>query len=288
MARAKNWCFTIHFADQDERDEWEWPGVSVDDAECGIAGRESGDDPANPTWHVQGFVQFKERKRLASVKLWLDEHTAHCEKARGTPSQAWDYCTKEDGAPLTFGARPEGPAQGKRSDLAAVWEGLAAGKTLLELCDEHPGTVIRNERGLTRMNNRRAALGVPKFRDVQVHVLWGDAGTGKTRYAVDAEDDLYIADMADNGWWDGYEGQEAVLIDDFYGQIKPSKMLRILDGYRLQLPVKGSSTFARYTRVYITSNAPPEEWWEGSSVPVRVRRAIRRRINRVTHMGVLL
>jgi len=56
-----------------------------------IFGREVGEAG---TPHLQGFVIFKERKRLTSAKN-LISNQAHLEVARGTSEQASDYCKKE-------------------------------------------------------------------------------------------------------------------------------------------------------------------------------------------------
>jgi len=41
-------------------------------------------------------------------------------------------------------------------------------------------------------------------------------------------------------WFDCYENQEVLLLDDFYGNIRYSYMLNLLDRYTIRLPVKGS------------------------------------------------
>ena len=49
--------------------------------------------------------------------------------------------------------------------------------------------------------------------------IWGPAGTGKTRSVWLEYPDLYPK-MA-NKWWDGYQGEETVLIDDFDKRHEP-------------------------------------------------------------------
>ena len=38
--------------------------------------------------------------------------------------------------------------------------------------------------------------------------------------------------------------------------------MRLLDGYKLQLPIKGGFTYARWRRVIITSNDHPDDWYK--------------------------
>lgn len=294
MSRAKYWVFTLHFPSQQERDEWVFNG-DVDDVTYAIAGRETGDNADDPTWHVQGYIAFKQRRRMRFVKRWIGSDQAHVETRRGSASEAWDYCAKEDGNPLTIGERPDAPDQGRRTDLEAVWDLLKGGGTLIQAVDQHPGTVIRNHRNLMRMLTIYRAATIPRFREVEVTVIYGDTGTGKTRYVVEQfePEDLYICDLLADGWMDHYLDQKAILIDDFYGQVRAAKMLRILDGYRLQMGVKGSSAFAHYTKVFLTSNVHPNKWWtkppaypggeETSTIPDSVRAAIMRRIDHIIH-----
>ena len=66
----------------------------------------------------------------------------------------------------------------------------------------------------------------------EVVVYWGPPGTGKTRRAqFEAGKDAYWLrkPISRNGalWWDGYEGQDVVVIDEFYGWIARDFMQRM-------------------------------------------------------------
>lgn len=159
-----------------------------------------------------------------------------------------------------------------------------AGKPVIEVVDAYPSVGIRYLHNLDKLRSRLRKAEVPRFRELEVIVFYGETGQGKTKRVHDETEDgsLYIADLACDGWWDNYDGEEVVLIDDFYGQIPISKMLRILDRYRLQLPVKGGSCWAEYKKVYITSNDHPDKWWPNVDNP-EVKAAIKRRITRCVH-----
>jgi len=92
--RSRNWCFTLNN-----------PLIGDEDLLLAIPrryvvfGREVG---ASGTPRLQGFVIFLSVKSLAQVKKCIPR--AHLEVARGTPTQAADYCKKdgdftEDGTP---------------------------------------------------------------------------------------------------------------------------------------------------------------------------------------------
>lgn len=62
-------------------------------------------------------------------------------------------------------------------------------------------------------------------------------------------------------FWDGYQGQDFVVIDEFRGSISISHLLRWLDRYPVIVEVKGSSVCFRASRVWITSNLDPKAWY---------------------------
>jgi hypothetical protein len=42
-------------------------------------------------------------------------------------------------------------------------------------------------------------------------------------------------------WWESYEGEEPTIFNDFYGWIKWTPFLNILDQYQSKQQIKGSS-----------------------------------------------
>jgi len=58
----------------------------------------------------------------------------------------------------------------------------------------------------------------PQHRgQVKTLVYWGPPGCGKTRLAVSKLPEDYYLKLPTNKWWDGYQGEKYVLIDDFCG-----------------------------------------------------------------------
>ena len=56
-------------------------------------------------------------------------------------------------------------------------------------------------------------------------------------------------------WFDNYEQEDCLLIDDFDDTAVPIElMLQLLDGYRQRLPIKGGHTYAAWEKVIITTN----------------------------------
>lgn len=202
--------------------------------------------------------------------------TAHWEVMRGTVSQNIEYCSKEATKVAGPWQQGEFTTQGQRTDLDTAAGLIRDGKSLRTVAETCPTTFVHYSRGLQAL--KYTLDQPPKWRDVFCTVIYGPTGSGKTRAAMDSvQDPLDIFIVHSGGqWWDGYTGQDTILFDDFYGQIRCADMLRYLDGHPLQLAVKGSFSWAKYTKVYLTSNTHPDDWYR--DVPAAVKEAFMRRI----------
>jgi len=150
---------------------------------------------------------------------------------------------------------------------------------ITDIAFSHPSTYIKYHRGIERLSSLRAKVIRRQFRQVYVAVLWGEPGVGKTRRAIEmAGPSYYILDMGDRVWFDGYDGEDSLIIDDFYGWIKHGQLLRILDGHEYRCEIKGSFTYAAWSTVIITSNRIPESWYQ------QPMGGLSRRINEIIHM----
>ena len=84
--------------------------------------------------------------------------------------------------------------------------------------------------------------------------LYGPSGIGKSRLVRDSFNEIY--EKSNNIWWDGYNNEKIVLIDDFDKTcIKLSYYLKIWgDNYRFNGEIKGSIIQPIYEKLIITSN----------------------------------
>lgn len=105
---------------------------------------------------------------------------------------------------------------------------------------------------------------------------WGDAGTGKSRRAwEEATFDAYPKDPLSK-FWCGYRGHPHVVIDEFRGGISVGHLLRWLDRYPVVIDTKGGATSLKATRIWITSNVNPDDWYPDANEETKA--AIRRRM----------
>lgn len=262
--RGKYWCFTVNNYTETEYQQLTYCVDSNSDVSYIIFGKETGD---TGTKHLQGYIELVNKLRLGGVKLIAGLGRAHLETRKGTQQQAIEYCEK-DGEIFTDG-NPAKSSQGKRKDLESIKELLDDGKTQLDIATEYFPTWCRNRKSFLAYNNLRAKR---VARDVRVMVLHGDAGTGKTRIIFENEPELYIAPSDKLQWFDGYEGEPAILIDDYRGEADSSFLLRFMDRYPIQLPVKGGYVSMSAVRIYFTSNVEPVAWQTNIDVAPLLRR----------------
>jgi hypothetical protein len=260
---AKNWVFTINnYSDEDLA---KCDSFGIQKCKYLIRGLEVGE---NGTPHIQGYLQLLNRSRLGGLKKNFHA-TAHFEIARGTAEEASNYC-KKDGNFLEHG---ELVKKGQRTDLEEVVKLIDEGASIKRIAEECPQQMIKYARNIAYTH---ALLDKEKKRDWKtvVTVLVGPAGTGKSRYAHEMTQNLTTYYKPTGPWWDGYNGQEAVVIDDFYGSIQYSELLKVLDRYPHKVPVKGAMLNFTPRQIYITSNQHPHDWYPNISDKTPLMRRI--------------
>lgn len=229
--------------------------------------------PDTKRQHVQGYAEFRENMRTNQVSKLLGG--CHVEPRGGTRKQARDYTRKPESAISDSWEehgvwRPDVNGKRKLRDM------LKTDMTLAQLIEEDPFAFVCHHRGLKALYQYRLEKKAKKWRSVEVLVYVGKTGTGKTRKAVE-EPDHFIMPCSDKMWLDGYQDQRTLIIDDFYGNIKYSLLLRVIDGHEIQLPVKGGFVWCLWTKVIFTSNSLPCTWYSN----VLDTDALMRRINQV-------
>lgn len=217
--------------------------------------------PTTGTPHLQGHIDLREGRNMK----WVQKHlfgfyfekykpALKTYKSRRHVRNGRAYPQK-DGQFKEWGTPPDG--QGKRSDLKVYLEDLKENPeyTRLELFEQHAGIMAKYPRFAAEYQNLCREY---KTLDWTVPPnLWvhGAPGTGKTRRFHEDEHTLYLKQP--NKWWDYYNGEHTVLIDD----LGPEQARHL--GYYLKIwcdrfpflaQVKGSAYKARPKRIVVTSN----------------------------------
>lgn len=270
MSRSRGWCFTKNF--KKEEDLWLLNQMESDDRMEELFDE---DEMKYMVFqhekvkcdHLQGYIYFKQPKSLKQFKEIIADNILSC--AHSEPSLASSilnkkYCTKEESriaGPWEFG---EEPKQGKRQDLDDVKKVLDSGN-ILDVMENHFGTWCKYHKAFDKYKFMRD-LKNKQTRDVKVYCYHGPPGTGKTRKAWDENDDIYPLKIKKNQiWFDGYHGQKVLLIDEFCPKnIKLEELLVLIDRYPQICEVKGGTIIPQWTKVIITSQTPPDEWYDTS------------------------
>jgi len=210
-----------------------------------IFGRETGE---NGTPHFQGYCELDKKMAFGALKKLLP--TAHIEHRKGTASQASEYC-KKDG---DFVERGTISNPGKRTDLQAFVEEAKAGRmSKRDLIENHTGIAAKYPRFAELVQD---TYHPPQPMEVlDFHWFHGATGTGKSKTARELYPGAYIKNT--NKWWDMYDGQDAVIIEEWSPENErflAHHLKQWCDHYPFNAEIKGANKFIRPKTIIVTSN----------------------------------
>lgn len=243
---ARRWCFTWNNYPADHESIINgWPRVQY-----AVVGRETA--PTTGTPHLQGYVVFTTSQRLSAVRQLSP--TAHWSMAVGTSAQNREYCTKS-GDFFEIGECPDQVAARARAAGSAAtaekykraWDQAKLGS--IEEID--PSLRIRHY-GTLRMIQKDYMVKPPDAPDVTGVWIWGPPGTGKSFTARRDYPGAYM--KMQNKWWDGYQDEPNVLLDDYDCKELGHHLKIWCDRYSFLAESKGSARHIRPARIIITSN----------------------------------
>ena len=285
--KSKSWVYTLNNpTSEDEVFYKSW----VAHAQYYIYQLEKGEKDG--TIHHQGYVVWKNRKTLATVKKLLPR--AHWEVRRGTHVEAVDYCKKLETVllkPVVYGDDSEIPkGKGQRTDLIKLQTMIQEGASLLDVAEEHfpefmkYGKNIREYQELYTSNKKRKLLDVdwkkmkPRLWQSQIlnlleHqndrvVLWvvdEAGGKGKTTLAkmlIATKGAFYVTNgkTADVGY--AYDGQEYVVLDytrDYENYVNYSIIEQMKNGILFTSKYQSKTKVFKPAKVVVFSNFQPDK-----------------------------
>lgn len=203
--------------------------------------------------HWQVVVCLASKQRLTGAKKLFPKE-AHLEPTRSKAANeyVWKKETAQEGSQFELGKKPM-----KRND-PNDWEIIKQSAKDGNL-DEIPGDIfVRCYSQLKRIEKDYVK---PELIERKTVVFIGPTNVGKSHRAWDeAGIDAFPKDP-NTKFWDGYRGQESVVIEEFRGRIDISHMLRWLDKWPVVVEIKGGATVLKAKKIFITSNLPVTKWY---------------------------
>lgn len=215
--------------------------------------------------HLQGYIEFNSPVRITFLKKLIPR--AHFEHRKGSRIQAIDYCRKEESridGPWIFPQGAKLPNPGGSTHSSSGGSSLQDLKNLLDegyseeyIADEHFSQWVRHYRAFRAYKLIKTK---PRNHEVRVIVIVGPTGTGKSRYCLSKFPKAYWKQRST--WWDGYNAESTVVLDEFYGWLPYDTLLRLCDRYPMLVETKGGQTHMLCDQVVITSNHFPDTWYK--------------------------
>lgn len=235
--------------------------------------------PKTGTPHLQGYVYFTDAKTRSAVtknlgvgkRIWFEK-----ESEKATVEQRINYCKKECNNIFEIG---EPPNQGCRGDIETLAHNIQTGEiTCDQIVIENP--FMFHQYGRTFQKSEDIALR-RKFRTEMTEGIWyfGETGKGKSERAFKDFNPKthYNVPVHDKGWWDGYTGQEIVILNDFRGEYNYQFMLNLVDRYPFNVSRRCREPVPLLAKkVIITSSIPPWDIYKNRLEEDKIQQLLRR------------
>lgn len=250
---------------------------------------EIGEECGTP--HFQGYIEFSRQVRDNA----LQRVVGYVRGREGTREQALEYVRREskrapsmvrfrlaltpeekelydvltpdevlDVGPFEAGNFSEGGQGNRGADLGRVAALCKEYGSVKRVAEECPWAVLKYARGVEALCRIWTAKRVIM---PLVTLVYGVTGVGKSWWCIRLGDflgdDVFIKEPA-HKWYDGYEDQKTIIMDDFAGKtthIALATLLRVIDSHAVRVENKGGSVPMLATKIYVTTNIHPSAWY---------------------------
>lgn len=244
--RARGYVYTLN-----NYTEEEVTALKAIDCTYHILGYEVGE---KGTPHIQGFVYFKNKKAFNAIKQEIPR--AHIEKQRGTCKQAIEY-SKKCGSYVELGVAPMSQKEKGDCNKRRFEEAFECAKN--GNLDDIPKDILTRYYSTYKRIKEDYSVTPETIPYLENEWYYGPSGTGKSRKAREENPGAYIKNT--NKWWDRYENEEVVIIEEFSPchEVLASHLKIWGDHYPFQGEIKGGSKLIRPKKIIVTSNYHPSE-----------------------------
>jgi adenylate kinase family enzyme len=150
---------------------------------------------------------------------------------------------------------------------------VKAGKTMKQVATAEPATFIKFHGGIksymTVVDSAR------RNWMTELHIITGVPGSGKS-YTAKMEAEAYLeandldeqvyywsapSSATEKAWFQGYDGESCVIINDFYGTLNIDVFKNLIDTYPYKVEQKNGHRDFLAKAVWVTSNTAWTNWW---------------------------
>lgn len=269
--QGKRWCFTTNLKEASQDEIAATLNIYIEHGKNYL-------EPTSPikfivfqlekgetgTQHIQGYFELRNKKGIRGIKLIKGFETCHLQKANGTAQDNITYCSKPEGrikGPYRFGSQMR---QGVSQSLISLNDMISRKEvtSMEEIRKTFPHEYYHHGRMLQKALNDNQ---IQRNWKMETYIFVGTTGVGKSCYAwkkwPEAYNVVYPTSKGNKWWWNFYEGQETIIMDEWREQMKFDDMLKLLDRYPLTVEGKGTVLKFRSKRIVITTNLDPRTWY---------------------------
>lgn len=251
-SQRKSYCLTINNPTPEHEALF-----SDDKFEYSVFGREIA--PTTNTPHLQGYIHYK--KKVRGGKVIAEFPGAHVTPANGTAKANRAYCIK-DGDFQEYGTLPTEPTQKGGEATREKWATAKAEAKNGNFDAIDNQIYVCHYNTLKRIHVDHATKLEP-ITTLEHEWHYGPTGTGKSRTVRELYPHAFIKDC--NKWWDGYQQEEIVIIEDV--DVYDKAMGRFFkiwaDHYAFPAESKNQGKKdIRPRKIIVTSNYHPMDIWE--------------------------
>lgn len=207
--------------------------------------------------HWQIYIENKNPIKFSTLKRKFPK--AHLEVRHSSKKACYDYVTKSKSSIPNSGVK-NGDIDIEETDspkvsVEAAVSLMERGMRVNEVLVQYPSlwrSMAYLERAQAIIDENNHSM---NRRDVRVEYIYGLPGSGKTSYIYNTHgfDQVYrVTNYAHP--FDGYNGQDVLVLDEFYNSISLDQLLNVLDVWPFKMAARYNDKWAAYTKVYIISN----------------------------------